>query len=41
MHDGRWFGMGGMGLYWQLPVLIVVVILVAWFFASRRGRPGL
>jgi hypothetical protein len=41
MHDGGWFGMGGMGLYWQLPVLIVVVILVAWFLASRRGRPGL
>lgn len=41
MHDGGWFGMGGMGLYWQLPVLIVVVILVAWFFASRRRRPGL
>ena len=40
MHDGQWFGMGGMGLYWQLPVLIVVVILVAWFLASRRGRPG-
>lgn len=40
MHDGGWFGMAGMGLYWQLPVLIVVVVLVAWFFARRRAQPS-
>jgi len=40
MHDGGWFGMGGMGLYWQLPVLIAVVVIVAWLFASRRSRSG-
>ncbi len=40
MHDGGWFGMGGMGLYWQLPVLILVVAVVAWFFFRRRPRMG-
>jgi hypothetical protein len=38
MHDGGWFGMGGMGLYWLLPVLIVIGVLVAW--AISRRRPG-
>jgi len=40
MQDGGWFEMGGMGLYWQLPILIVVVVMVAWFFARRRSRNG-
>ena len=31
MHGGGWFGMGGMWLYWQIPVLIVVVVIVAYF----------
>jgi cytochrome c-type biogenesis protein CcmH/NrfF len=37
MHDGDWFGMGGMGLYWQIPVLILVVVMVVWMFARRRS----
>jgi cytochrome c-type biogenesis protein CcmH/NrfF len=40
MHDGGWFGMAGMGLYWQLPVLFVVLVFVAWFFARRRAQRG-
>jgi hypothetical protein len=38
MHDGGWFGMGGMGLYWQIPVLIAVLVILAWAFARRRSR---
>jgi hypothetical protein len=38
MHDGGWFGMGGMGLYWQIPVLIVVLVICAGLFARRRSR---
>lgn len=34
---GDWFGMGGMGFYW-LPVLIVVVVVVAWLFTRGRRR---
>ena len=37
MHDGGWFGMGGMGLYWLLPVLIGSVVLVAWMISRRRS----
>ncbi len=37
MHDGGWFGMGGMGSYWQVPVLIVVLVAVAWLLARRRS----
>ena len=37
MHDGGWFGMGGMGLYWQLPILILVVVMVALLLARRRS----
>ncbi len=40
MHDGQWFGMGGMGLYWQIPLLIVVVLLVGWMFFRRRSGGG-
>ena len=40
MHDGTWFGMGGMGLYWSVPVLILVVVMVAWMFSRRRTRDG-
>jgi hypothetical protein len=40
MHDGGWFGMGGMGLYWQLPIVILVVVIVAWLFARRRSADG-
>lgn len=40
MHNEGWFGMGGMGLYWQLPLLIVVVVIVAWLFARSRSRPA-
>lgn len=37
MHDGSWFGMGGMGLYWLLPVLIVAVGMATWMLARRRS----
>jgi hypothetical protein len=40
MHDGGWFGMGGMGLYWLLPVLIVIGVLVAWAISRRRTGGG-
>ena len=40
MHDGGWFGMGGAGLYWQIPALIVVLVILAWFFTRRRPRDG-
>ncbi len=39
MHDGGWFGMGGMGSYWLVPVLIVVLGILAWTIFARR-RPG-
>lgn len=38
MHDGGWFGMGGMGSYWLIPVLVVVIVILAWAFARRRSR---
>ena len=37
MHDGGWFGMGGMGFYWQLPILILVLVAVVWLIARRRS----
>ena len=41
MHDGGWlFGMGGMGLYWQLPILILVIVMVAWAVARRSSKEG-
>ena len=40
MHDGGWFGMGGGGRYWQLPVLILVIVMVAWMFSRGRSRRG-
>jgi len=40
MHDGGWFGMGGMGLYWQIPMLILVVGICVGLFARRRSRGG-
>jgi hypothetical protein len=40
MHDGGWFGMGGMALYWQIPLLIVVLVILAWALARRRSRDG-
>jgi len=38
MHDGGWFGMGGTGLYWLVPVLIVVIVALAWGIGRRRSR---
>jgi hypothetical protein len=32
--------MGWMGLYRQLPLLILVVVIVAWLFARRRSGNG-
>jgi hypothetical protein len=40
MHGAGWFGMGEVGLYWQLPILILVVMMVAWLFARRRSGAG-
>jgi len=40
MHDGGWMWMGGMGTYWQVPVLIVVVALVVWLVVRRRSPGG-
>ncbi len=41
MHGGEgWFGMGG-GEYWLIPVLIVVLVVLAFgIFARRRSRDG-
>ena len=40
MHDGGWFGMGGMGLWWSVPILILVVVMAAWMFSRRRSGGG-
>lgn len=40
MHDGSWLGMGGMGLYWLVPALIVLVVLVARMASRRRSEGG-
>lgn len=40
MHDGGWFGMGGMGSYWIVPVLIVILVAVVWLVARGRSRGG-
>lgn len=40
MHDGAWFGMGGMGLWWSIPFLIVVVVVAIWIFSRRRSGGG-
>ena len=39
MHDGGWLGMGGMGSYWLVPVLIVVLVGFALLLV-RRSRDG-
>jgi len=39
MHDGGWMGMGGMGSYWLVPVLIVVLVGFA-LLLFRRSRAG-
>jgi hypothetical protein len=39
MHDGGWLGMGGMGSYWLVPALIVVLVVFALLF-FRRSRDG-
>jgi len=39
MHDGGWMGMGGMGSYWLVPALIVVLVAFAVLLVRRsRGR---
>lgn len=40
MHDGGWLGMGAMGLYWLVPVLIVLVVIAAWMPFRRRSDGG-
>jgi hypothetical protein len=39
MHDGGWLGMGGMGSYWLVPALIVVLVVLALLLV-RRSREG-
>jgi hypothetical protein len=39
MHDGGWFGMGGMGSYWLVPALIVILVVSALLLV-RRSRYG-
>jgi hypothetical protein len=39
MHDGGWLGMGGMGSYWLVPALIVVLVIFALLLV-RRSREG-
>lgn len=39
MHDGGWMGMGGMGSYWLIPALLVVLVVFA-LLAFRRSRDG-
>ncbi|MEO8586987.1 MAG: hypothetical protein ABI584_12565 [Acidobacteriota bacterium] len=39
MHDGGWLGMGGMGSYWLVPVLLVVLVVFA-LLLFRRSRDG-
>ncbi len=38
MHDGSWFGMGGMGYSWWIPILVAVVVILAWRFGRARSR---
>ncbi len=40
MNGDGWFGMGGMGLYWSVPILILVGVMVAWMFSRRRSGGG-
>jgi hypothetical protein len=39
MHDGGWLGMGGMGGYWLVPALLVVIVVFAVLLV-RRSRDG-
>ena len=39
MHDGGWLGMGGMGSYWLVLALIVVLVVFALLLV-RRSRDG-
>lgn len=38
MHDGGWFGMGGMGYYGWIPVLVIVALILVWSVGRRRTR---
>ncbi len=40
MHNGGWFGMGGMGFYGWAPVLVVVVLILVWAVSRRRRGDG-
>jgi hypothetical protein len=39
MHDGGWLGMGGMGSYWLVPALLIVLVVFALLY-FRRSRGG-
>jgi cytochrome c-type biogenesis protein CcmH/NrfF len=36
MHGAGWYGMG---FYWLIPVLIVVLVILAWGVFARRRSP--
>jgi hypothetical protein len=39
MHGSGWFGMNGMGGGWQIPLLVVVLVICAGlFFVRSRSR---
>jgi uncharacterized membrane protein len=40
MHNGGWFGMSGMGSYWLIPALVVVLVVFAALMFRRRSRDG-
>ncbi len=37
-HGDAWVGMGWIWFYWSLPVLIAIVVILAWRFATGRSR---
>jgi hypothetical protein len=39
MHGGGWMGFRGMGSYWLVPALIVVLVVFAMLLV-RRSRDG-
>lgn len=38
MDDGAWFDMGWIWFYWSLPVLITVIVILAWQCVRKRPK---